>query len=214
VNNLFKQLRQPFPTDKLSFRPGAGSGDNHIALAYIDARDVMQRLDEFAGPEHWQCRYPFAGCCELSIAVPNDKGYPREWVTKTNCADESNIEAVKGQASDSFKRAAVLWGIGQYLYDSPNKWYKVENKKFTKIALQEIRKDIAAFSIEYFIDRDLLDETSGQIHAAIMTEENDLARGIWNDLTEIERNIMWRGGKYFTEPTKTLLRSTQMKGAE
>jgi hypothetical protein len=29
-----------------------------MALAYIDARDVMQRLDEAVGPDNWQCRYP------------------------------------------------------------------------------------------------------------------------------------------------------------
>lgn len=201
---LFKKLRAPFPTDNLSFRPGATTKDKTkaIALAYIDARDVMQRLDEFVGPENWQCRYPFSGCCELSLKIDG------EWITKTNCADQSNIEGVKGQASDSFKRAGVLWGIAQYLYDAPNKWYVLdEYKKFTDIAKQEIRKDIAAFSIDYFIDRDFLHEESGKLHAAILTNENEVASSVWNDLTEIEQNIMWRGGKYFTQETKTLIRS-------
>jgi len=210
MQTLFKQLRQPFPTDKISFRPGAtfadGDAKKGIALAYIDARDVMERLDEVVGPENWQCRYPFAGCCELSIRVDG------EWISKANCGDESDIEAVKGQASDSFKRAAVLWGIAQYLYANENRWYVMQKAgkswKFTKIALQEIKKDLSAFTIEYFIDRELLDEVSGKIHGAIMSEDNDIARSTFNDLTEVERNTMWRGGKYFTEQTKTLLRSS------
>ena len=41
------------------------------------------------------------------------------------------IEAEKGQASDSFKRSAVLWGIGRYLYYLPNTWVDIDtNNKF------------------------------------------------------------------------------------
>ena len=38
------------------------------------------------------------------------------WVTKSDGAEDSTIEAVKGAYSDSFKRAAVKWGIARYLY--------------------------------------------------------------------------------------------------
>ncbi len=124
----FKKLSEPFSPESVSWRVGARTGDKSkgIALAYIDARDVMERLDAVVGVENWQCRYPFSGCCELSIRINN------EWVTKSNCAGETQVEAEKGQASDAFKRAAVLWGIGRYLYDLPDVWVELKNEKYIK----------------------------------------------------------------------------------
>jgi hypothetical protein len=38
------------------------------------------------------------------------------WVWKSDCGTESNVEKQKGEASDAFKRAAVMWGVGRFLY--------------------------------------------------------------------------------------------------
>lgn len=83
-------------------------------VAYVDARDVEDRLDEVFGVEGWQNTYESIDgilYCHLMVK-PND-----EWVTKTDCGTESNTEKEKGQASDAFKRAAVRVGIGRYLYN-------------------------------------------------------------------------------------------------
>ena len=118
-----KELTRPFDMAKIKWRIGARTKDKSkgIALAYIDARDVMKRLDEVAGWENWQATYPREGTCELSLFV-NDR-----WIVKANCAGETQVEAEKGQASDAFKRAAVLFGIGRYLYYMPNTWHQLEN---------------------------------------------------------------------------------------
>ncbi len=82
-------------------------------VAYIDARQVMDLLDEVVGPQNWQDHYrEVAGkvYCDLTIQVED------EWITKSDCGTASNFEADKGQASDAFKRAAVKWGIGRFLY--------------------------------------------------------------------------------------------------
>ena len=82
-------------------------------VAYIDARQVMDLLDEVVGPQNWQDHYrEVAGkvYCDLSIQVEE------EWITKSDCGTASHFEAEKGQASDAFKRAAVKWGIGRFLY--------------------------------------------------------------------------------------------------
>lgn len=82
-------------------------------VAYVDARQVMDLLDEVLTPAGWQDSYrEVAGnvYCDLSILVNG------EWVTKSDCGSESNFEREKGQASDAFKRAAVKWGIGRFLY--------------------------------------------------------------------------------------------------
>ena len=129
----FEDLAAPFPVDKVSWRVGstnknaerkrAGDQKAHatkgIALAYIDARDVMGRLDEVCGPAGWQDKYSHAGqrvICDLGIRL-ND-----EWVWKANGAGSTQIEADKGAISDAFKRAGVMWGIGQYLYGLENSW--------------------------------------------------------------------------------------------
>lgn len=110
-------LKEPFPAHDISWRvQSCGKKNNRfwaICLAYIDARNVMDRLDDVCGPENWKVIYRDMNksfLCGLSIRV-NDK-----WVTKWDGAGETDIEKIKGGISDSFKRAGVCWGIGRYLY--------------------------------------------------------------------------------------------------
>lgn len=82
-------------------------------VAYVDARDVMNRFDEVVGPEGWQDEYRMVGdkmMAGISIKVDD------EWITKWDTGSESKVEAEKGEVSDSFKRAAVKWGPGRFLY--------------------------------------------------------------------------------------------------
>ena len=117
---LQNKLECPFPPGAVSWRIGRKSKDGKSAmlLAYIDARDVMERLDRACGFENWQCRYTLAAdgliICEIGIRIGN------EWVWRANGAGDTHVEAEKGKCSDAFKRAAVLWGIGRYLYGLPS----------------------------------------------------------------------------------------------
>ena len=127
--NLFEQLKAPFPVNRVSWRVGSVKKDKTKAmlLAYIDARDVMQRLDEVVGPAMWQNRYPFEGCWDIGIEIDG------EWVWRANGADKTKVEAIKGQYSDAFKRAAVMWGIGRYLYKLKSPWVAIDQyKKFDR----------------------------------------------------------------------------------
>lgn len=103
-------------------------------VAYIDARAVMNRLDEVCGVGGWQSKYESHNgnlYCSIGIKVGE------EWVWKTDCGSESNVEKEKGEASDALKRAAVQFGVGRFLYDLPikklktkqnnSKWYPVDN---------------------------------------------------------------------------------------
>ena len=121
---IFKQLKEPFDQRLIHWRPGATTKDNSkcIALAYLNARDVMKRLDDVCGLD-WQCRYPFEGCCE--IGIKSDEG----WVWRANGAGETAIEAIKGQYSQAFVRAGACWGIGRYLYYLENKWVEMDQYK-------------------------------------------------------------------------------------
>lgn len=94
-------------------------------VAYIDARDVMQMLDDVVGPENWQSDYKeikenmYAG---IGIFLNG------QWVWKWDCGTESQTDAEKGEASDAFKRAAVKWGIGRFLYELPIQYVKTNEK--------------------------------------------------------------------------------------
>lgn len=122
ASKIYAALKEPFNPKVIHWRVGATTKnkDKGIALAYLNARDVMKRLDDAVGMENWQCKYPFQGCCELSIRVDG------EWITKSNLAGETQVEGEKGQASDAFKRAAVLFGVGRYLYYLPNAWHPIK----------------------------------------------------------------------------------------
>lgn len=125
MSDLFAALAAPFPPERVSWRIGSTTADRKrgMALAYIDARDVMQRLDTVCSPAGWQCRYPHAGSktvCEIGIKVGE------EWIWKADGAGDSDVEAEKGALSDAFKRAAVRFGIARYLYDVPSPWVDVE----------------------------------------------------------------------------------------
>lgn len=101
-------------------------------VAYVDARDVMNLLDEGVGAENWQSDFKeikgnlYAG---IGIRFNSDS---LEWVWKWDCGTESNTEKEKGEASDSFKRAGVKWGIGRFLYDLPMQYIKTNEKKNDK----------------------------------------------------------------------------------
>jgi hypothetical protein len=125
MTDMFAKLAAPFSAERVSWRVGSTTADKKrgMALAYIDARDVMERLDAVCGPAGWQCDYPHATSktvCRIGIKVGD------EWIWKADGAGDTDVEAEKGALSDAFKRAAVRWAIGRYLYDIPSPWVELE----------------------------------------------------------------------------------------
>ena len=117
-----KDLAAEFPREAVHWRAQTVTkdGTKALALAYLDARDVMDRLDEVCGPENWQSRYVETPkgrvLCEIGIKVGD------EWIWKSDGAGDTAVEGEKGGISDSLKRAAVQWGIGRYLYRLKAPW--------------------------------------------------------------------------------------------
>ena len=128
-------LKAHFPREAISWRAQSVTkdGSKAMALAYIDARDVMNRLDEVCGPEGWQDEYIETPkgrmICRIGIDL-RELG----WIWKSDGAGDTDVEGDKGAISDAFKRAAVKWGIGRYLYDMPAPWVPCEtyNGKWKK----------------------------------------------------------------------------------
>ncbi len=120
--------------DKLNFRPLKANEievridrinkNGAFLLLYQDARCAMEILDETVGATNWQ-RIHSRDNANCTILIWDER--KNTWVGKEDTGVESNTEAQKGLASDSFKRAAVNWGIGRELYTSPDIWVKAEH---------------------------------------------------------------------------------------
>lgn len=119
--------------DEIECRVQSVKQNGLVLLLFKNARCDMNILDETVGEENWQREhYDCKGnlFCRVGIYCPSKIG----WVWKADCGTESNTEAQKGEASDSFKRACVNWGIGRELYTAPFIWIpankcNIEEKK-------------------------------------------------------------------------------------
>lgn len=109
---------------EIEVRVGTASEKGVSLLLYKDARVDMNLLDETVGPMNWQ-RYHSRENANCTIAIWDAQ--KSQWVAKEDTGTESNTEAEKGLASDSFKRAGVNWGIGRELYTAPFIWVGAGN---------------------------------------------------------------------------------------
>lgn len=139
-----RKLAEPFPQEDIEWFIGATTKDKTkgLAIPFITNRAVMERLDEVCGPDRWRNEYKTLGereiydnnnqvtgkkssqLCGISIWSDSQK----EWITKWDGAEESDIEAIKGSLSSAMKRAAVQWGIGRYLYYLESPWVEIEQQ--------------------------------------------------------------------------------------
>ena len=131
TRDIQQALAKPFHQDEVNWRVGAKSKDDKkgMALAYVDARAVMNRLDVVMGIDGWQDEYQVIDgrtICRLGIRID------AEWIWKSDGAGDSAVEGEKGGISDAFKRAGVKWGIGRYLYDLDSPWVELDEHKRMK----------------------------------------------------------------------------------
>lgn len=162
----FRDLR----ADEIECRVQSVKDKGLVLLLYKDARVDMNILDEAVGSGNWQREhYECKGNLFCRVGIDLNAIYkipePR-WVWKSDCGTESNTEAQKGEASDSFKRACFNWGIGRELYTAPFTWIPaekcninggkcydkfivekiiIENKQITALAIWNVTKNCRAF---------------------------------------------------------------------
>lgn len=86
-------------------------------LLYKNARVDMSILDETFGVMNWQRTHTRDNTNCIVSVWDEDK---KQWISKEDTGTDSNMEAQKGRASDSFKRACFNWGIGRELYTAPD----------------------------------------------------------------------------------------------
>src|SRR4051812_24990379 len=84
---LTRALAAPFDPSLVRFKPGAVSGNRALALAYVDARVIQDRLDEVLGVEGWQDEYKCledgSVVCRLRLRLGE------EWISKVDVGSPS-----------------------------------------------------------------------------------------------------------------------------
>jgi hypothetical protein len=95
-----------------------------MALCYITSRAVQNRLDDVCGPAGWESSFAETASGRVIATISIDMG--TRWTAKSDGAGSTAMEGEKGGLSDAFKRAAVMWGIGRYLYGLPSIWAQCE----------------------------------------------------------------------------------------
>lgn len=128
-------LAAPFAVTEIKFKPQAVSGNRALAVPFVDARTIQDRLDNVLGVMGWQDSYEClpdgSVVCRLKIRIGG------EWLTKEDVGGQSEQpdegDRRKAAFSDALKRAAVKFGIGRYLYRQDLKWvdYDAQKRRFT-----------------------------------------------------------------------------------
>lgn len=116
-----EQLTAPFKETEVLGRDGRGG----MRFQYITARTAATRLDDVVGPGGWSTQYAVQDTlhgaveCQLTVlgVTKADIGYPNSQRDVQEQDDPTkSSEPLKASYSDAFKRAAVQFGVGRYLY--------------------------------------------------------------------------------------------------
>jgi hypothetical protein len=136
ADEIAQLLSAPFPVEEIRWKPKIVKGNRALAIAYVDARAIQDRLDETLGVDGWQDQYrelPGGSViCRLRLRIAG------QWISKSDVGSPSEQsdagDRTKAAFSDALKRAAVKFGIGRYLYRLPLSWtdYDPETKRLTK----------------------------------------------------------------------------------
>lgn len=131
-----KALSTPIQDDDVEWKVQTVTNGNNglkaLLVPYVTSRAIMARLDEVFGL-CWQDEYKVLDIggkpgmqCTIIITDPNSG---RVITKRSDAAELTHIEAIKGGYSDSLKRAAVKFGIGRFLYDLPQQWVQISQQR-------------------------------------------------------------------------------------
>lgn len=131
VAAVAQALAAPFDPAEVKFKPQTVSGNRALAVPFVDARVIQDRLDDVLGVMGWQDSYEClpdgAVVCRLRIRLGS------EWITKEDVGGQSEQpdegDRRKAAFSDALKRAAVKFGIGRYLYRQKPQWVDYDPQK-------------------------------------------------------------------------------------
>ena len=143
-NKYLNEFGKPFSVDDISWKIQSKTKDGKkgMVVPFLDARAISNRLDEVVGQNNWKDSYEkWHTYTQKARGYDDDKIIESqlctifiydeersEWIGKTDGAENTDFESIKGGISDAFKRAAVKWNIGRYLYQFEGKWIDLEEQ--------------------------------------------------------------------------------------
>lgn len=138
---IARRLREPFDPEEVQWKVQARNRDRTrgLVVAYVDARTVLDRLDQVVGTDGWHDTYEV-----LATSDGNGDGRKVEvrcrltilGITKEDVGEGDSLKAA---FSDALKRAAVKFGVGRYLYSLPSQWVALEGDQISPKEMRKLR---------------------------------------------------------------------------
>lgn len=170
-------LSEPFSIDEVKWKPQVIRDGRGLPVCYVDARVVMDRLDEAFGVAGWSDSYEelTSGCvkCTITINVDGAVCYKTDVGGESEQPDESDRK--KSAFSDALKRAAVKLGIGRYLYGVKAGWEEIDpkSKKFVR-SNQELNEKYILSIADNLQNRQKKQGTSPSTDPSNLKSKNEL----------------------------------------
>lgn len=120
-------LTSPIRPEEIEWRVQNQTKDGQklIVVPYLTNRTVMERFDKQFGWDGWENSFDEVldgFICTITVTVEGHR------TSKSDAANRTTIEAVKGGVSDSMKRCAVQFGLGRDLYRYPRVMIETTDK--------------------------------------------------------------------------------------
>jgi hypothetical protein len=125
----YNALRDPFESEAVEWKVIESKlydGKPYVYVApFVDARAIMERLDLVVGPGNWMTDVKAAPNSLDGVIYGLSLRVNGEWVTKYDGADIMPTASVrqadrtKSALTMGLRRAAMVWGIGRYLWALP-----------------------------------------------------------------------------------------------
>lgn len=135
-SQILDALQEPFPSDEVEFKPGATNKEKTkaLALAYVDSRPYIQRLNQVSPDWHDEYQITTLGdrvvvLCRLTIAGVTRTGDGECLLSGGDEGERVEPNAVTTASAQAFKRACVKFGLGAYLYALPQVWCDYDAQK-------------------------------------------------------------------------------------
>jgi hypothetical protein len=157
----WNQLVAHFDVKDVDFKPQTFSKDGQkcLAIAFVDPRRYQERLDDVVGIANWSVEYRSIGE-STQVEKPNAPSVTRGAVVarisvfdpdtgrtivreEVGEFDGTGMAMYPTASAQAFKRACVTLGLGRYLYDLPQTWAQVENRRITDAEITRMRGILA-----------------------------------------------------------------------
>ena len=192
---IFQALGAYFNHDEVRWKPGKIMGSRALALCYISARAVMDRLDSVIGIGNWQTSYRESAngvVCTLSARIEGEWIVHEDFGGFSEQADDGDKH--KAAFSDSLKRAAIHLNVGRYLYSIGEQWvdYDPARKWFAKVPTLPPWALPKQKSVESQVRQSSIDGWNKFIATKPKCDElNSILPEFASDLNPDEKKIVW-----------------------